>query len=154
MTTTATAPASSTPQTISDALTTRVRAGRLGEAMAATPRKKPALMPAAADEARRTNVLLESIQREMTLMAEGVVDVRARVRRMEDEVASLPPLRDEVKSIGDGLRSLVKDIEFFKYSAARTPQELEAVKTELRLIRSDLHAFEKRLTPLETRLAP
>ena len=120
--------------------------------MATRPSRKPPPQSTGADETRRTNMLLESLRKEITLVAEGVVDVRRRLKKVEGETALLPTLRDEVKSLGDVLRSTVDDLKALRFFTGDTPRELEAVKTELRLVRSDLSAYAKRLETAEARL--
>jgi len=61
-------------------------------------------------------------------------------------------LLDEVKSMVDVLREIEKELTVIKFSMAdRT--HVEAVKTELRLIRSDLAALDKKFSE-EAKLAP
>ncbi len=131
-------------------------------------RKTPAPIPAAADEARRTNVLLEELRKEFRVFGEGlaavrgelksvksaVVELDAGLREVTPIVRTLTPVPDELKSLADVVRTLGKNMELVQYSTNRHSHELEAVKTELRLIRSDLNASAKRLTEVETRLAP
>jgi len=57
-------------------------------------------------------------------------------------------LLDEVKSMADVVRSIKTELFWLKASVA-TRSELETVKTELRLVRSDLATLEKRLSPSE-----
>jgi len=114
---------------------------------------KPLKEPTSAAQARRTNALLEALGKEVTLVAEGVVDLQRRLKRVEEETATLPPLRDEVKSMGDILRTVARDLDGMRYSTAKTSQETEALKTELRLVRSDLSTFTKRLSEVEAKLA-
>lgn len=69
-----------------------------------------------------------------------------RLEELSRDIKSLLSLPDELKSIRDVLRSLestVNQIEFFGAKKG----ESDAVKTELRLIRSDLAALEKKLSP-------
>ena len=120
--------------------------------MATRRPNKPLKTPTASEEARGTNVLLEALGKEVTLVAEGVVDLQRRLTRVEEDTTSLPPLRDEVKSIGDIVRTLAKNLQGVTFSTAKSSQDIENVKTELRLIRSDLTTFDKRLTTVEEKL--
>lgn len=111
----------------------------------------PAPKPANNSETQRTNVLLETLQKDVSVIAEGVVDVQGRVKRLEDDLGSLTPLCDEVKSMGDVLRGVAKELDVVRFSTTESHHELGRVKTELRLIRSDLKAFDKRLALVEAK---
>ena len=56
-------------------------------------------------------------------------------------------LLDEIKSLADVVRSIKEELFWLKFGATRS--DFEPIKTELRLIRSDLAALEKRLTAAE-----
>ena len=119
-------------------------------------------------EARRTNVLLESIQKDIRLLAERVSGVRSELATVKDAVGeldaemrlvkpvvqALAPVPDELKSMADVLRTHGEDLKVLRYTTGKSSQELESVKTELRLIRSDLSTFTKRLSEVEAKLAP
>ena len=123
------------------------------------PVKKPA------DEARRTNVLLESLTKDVNAVAEAVGGLPGRLDRVERTlsdvaldvdvmkpvVKSLASVPDELRSQADVLRKAARDLNELTYSSAKTNQELDTVKTELRLVRSDLTTFEKRLDTVEAK---
>ena len=58
-------------------------------------------------------------------------------------------LLDEVKSVADVVRSIQTELFWLKSSVAGR-SDLESVKTELRLVRSDLAGLEKRLSSVNT----
>ena len=123
-------------------------------------------LPTVAEEARHTSVLLETIHKEIQVIAEGqnslrseldtvksaVLDVSSDVERMKPIVHSLAPVPDELESLGDVLRKTAKDVGALTYSTAKANQELETVKTELRLVRSDLKTIDERLSTAENKL--
>ncbi len=116
--------------------------------------------------ANRTNVLLEALQKDIRLVAEAVSGLTGKVEAVSRRVAtvegtlgviepvvrSLAPVSDELKSLADVLRSLRKDMDVVKFATSRGSQEIEAVKIELRLIRSDLNTFTKRLEAVEAKV--
>ena len=59
-------------------------------------------------------------------------------------------LRDEVRSVGETLRTLTKEFAISKYGVPST-HDLEAIKAELRLIRDDISTLDKKLS-LEAKL--
>jgi len=118
-------------------------------------------------EARRTNVLLEALKKELSLVAEAVSGLTERSERNERRTArletglelitpvvkSLAPVPDELKSLADVVRKVPGDLDTLTFVSAKTTREMEAVKTELRLVRSDLTTFSKRLEAAEARPA-
>ena len=67
------------------------------------------------------------------------------------QVTETNALLDEVKSIADVLRSIQTELFWLKSSVA-SRSDLEVVKTELRLVRGDLAALEKKVVE-EAKLA-
>ena len=62
-----------------------------------------------------------------------------------EENDRLTVLLDEVKSVADVLRSIQTELFWLKSSVA-SRSDLEVVKTELRLVRSDIGTFDKKLS--------
>ncbi len=115
--------------------------------------------------AQRTNVLLEKIASEFRAFGEGqtalqkefgsfniaLLEVGRDVEWMKPVVKTLAPVPDELRSQSDILRKVTTDLEGLRYSSAVANREIEAVKTELRLVRSDLTTFSKRLEAVEAK---
>jgi len=55
-------------------------------------------------------------------------------------------LRDEVRSLGETVRSLEKKVIWCEFNTPRS-HDIEVIKSELRLIRSDISRVETRLAP-------
>ena len=71
-------------------------------------------------------------------------------RKSVKTAASAAPnlVLDEVKSLADVVRSIKTELFWLKASVA-TSSDAELIKTELRLVRGDLAALEKRLATAE-----
>ena len=118
-------------------------------------------------EARRTNVLLEKLTSDFRTFGEGLTAVQKRldaieaavletgrdVEWMKPVVKALAPVPDELRSQSDMLRKMTEGLAVLRYSNGTINREIEAVKTELRLVRSDVNAFGKRLEAVEARPA-
>jgi len=72
-------------------------------------------------------------------------------KELHRDIKALRSLPDEIKSIRDLLRSLERKVIVMEFQSAKN-FEFDAVKTELRLIRSDLSALENKLAPVEAKL--
>lgn len=103
-----------------------------------TPRrsKKPGTPSSrsASSAIERSNALLASIQKDIMTVAKAV----------SGSTSHLKSLPDEIRSMADVLQSVNKKLILMEFSMVGTA-DLEAVKTELRLVRSDLDALGKRL---------
>ena len=111
---------------------------------------RPAKKPAKTSEARRQNVLLASLAKDVGTLAGAIVDIQKKVGQTTKDVSAI---NDEMKSMGDVVRGLAKDVDMITYSTAKSSQADDHIKTELRPIRSDLNEFTARLTTVETKLA-
>ena len=129
---------------------------------------RPATKPA--DEARRRNVLLEAMGKDIRVAAEAMADIQPKITSIDNRIVTLEAdmaiikpavqkntkdfiaLRDEVKSMGDTLRTLTNDVEGMKFFTIETKREFEGVKTELRLVRGDVSGFTSRLATVESKL--
>ena len=117
------------------------------------------------DTVQRTNVLLEALKKDLSVVAEAVSGLTERSERIERRTARLEagldlitpiikplaPVPDELKSLADVVRKVSSDLETLTFVSAKTTREIEAVKTELKLVRSDLNAFGKRLEVVEAK---
>ncbi len=118
--------------------------------------------PARPATQRGENVLVESLRNEISVVAEGVSGLASRVSNVENSLSdirakldviepiarSTAPVPDEVKSIGDVLRKVSDELKMIRFAMA-TSGDVDDLKTELRLVRSDLSTLDKRLATVE-----
>ena len=101
-----------------------------------TPAKKPAPLPSNADEARRTNLLLESLQDDLGAVAEGVVDLQ---RKMTGMAAQSQATAD--------------DVAVMKPIVQQNTRDIAEIKAGIGRIERKLTSFDRRLTTVEQKVA-
>jgi len=72
--------------------------------------------------------------------------------RQDPVEKTLGLLRDEVKSLADAIRALTKEVAVLKFGIPSN-HDVEAMKAELRLVRSDVVSLDKKFsTVAETKM--
>ena len=114
--------------------------------------RKPAKKSATTSEnqAQRTNVLLEAIQKEIGMIAEGMADVHPRVVKLETSVQSLVDdmalLKSAVQANTRGIQANTEDIQ-------ENTKDIKEIKVHLERIESRLEAMDERLKTTETKFS-
>ena len=96
---------------------------------------KPVPLPSNAAEACRTNLLLESMQKDIGTMAEGVVD-----------------LQRQMAAMGVQLQAVVDDVAMIKPTVQRNTQDIAEMKAGITRIEQKLTSFDQRLMLVEQKV--
>ena len=107
------------------------------------PPKMPAPLPSNADEARRTNLLLESLQHDLSAVAEGIVDLQ---RKMTAMAAQSQVTADDVAVMKPIVQQNTRDI-------AQNTRDIAEIKAGIGRIEQKLTSFDHRLTTVEQKVA-
>jgi chromosome segregation ATPase len=110
------------------------------------PKKSPT---AQNTEARRTNVLLESLQSQFRTFGEELQSVREKVERMEPKIDQMTEDVELLKLIS---KKNADDIQTLKGWAIKYSNDNESIKLELKLVRDEVKSVSKRLESAEARL--
>ena len=117
----------------------------------------PAKKPSNHSEARRTNVLLEAIQKDITLLSEGFADVHREVDGLKTWRTKSTEELDLIKAIvrqnADDVSRLTEDMGLLKRVAVIDhPKRFDAVELQLKLLRDDVKTLTRRLETAEAKL--
>ena len=96
---------------------------------------KPVPLPSNADEARRTNLLLESMQKDIGTVAEGVVDLQRNFATMATQ-----------------LQTVMADVTVIKPTVQRNAQDSAETKAGINRIEQKLTSFDQRLMLVEQKV--
>lgn len=120
-----------------------------------TPRK-PAKKSTSESENRRTNVLLEEIRASLSVLADGLKAVRAKVDTMERRAPTVQEDVELIKAIvrqnTDELARIKSELSTLTSFAVDHSKRFEAVELQFKLVRDDVKTFTKRLETVEARL--
>ena len=107
------------------------------------PPKEPTPLPSNADEARRTNLLLERMQRDISTVAEGVVDLQRKTTLMATQ---LQAVTDDMAVVKPVVQQNTRDI-------AQNTRDISEIKAGIGRIEQQLTSFNQRLTTVEQKVA-
>lgn len=114
--------------------------------MGAMSRPRPARKEPS--ESRRTDVLLEKLLADFKTFGEGLSAVRERLERIEPKVNQLAEDVELIKLIS---RKNADEMVALKGWVRKLSDDNDSLKLEIKLLRDDLKAFDKRLAAVEAK---
>lgn len=124
-------------------------------------------LPTAAEEARHASVLLETIQKDIRLIAEGhdalrsgldtvkstLLEVERRSKWAEFTLGNLSSIPSELRTVKSALLDVDKRTERFEPLVNTLATDVKNLKDDMKEVKIDVKEIKERLTSTEAKLA-